>query len=332
MAAAGSDLLHAAALLALGRGGDPWALTRARTATGAAPALTAAALALAPLWERDAERCAAFVVPYLFSEAHASPSGAPSLAHVAASALTRCAGRPVSLELPTERGWSPHARFVASLGGAPATDAALTALQRFRGVIATAAAAAAATPEGQRRLRQMLLRPESLPPLVERASPEALAEARAEILGAAAPSLAAAYRTLDDADRRATLRLLAAGGDAARRTAAGLLLEERDSGVIEDALDAMPDAGAELEPLAFGEDHPWSLRLAAVRAVARGASTSRVEVLSRALRSDPSAWVREAAALGLRRRADPAAQSALRAAREDPDPAVRDAARDDAAP
>jgi tetratricopeptide (TPR) repeat protein len=332
MAAPGSDLLHAAALLALGRGGDPWALTRARSAAGAAPALTAAALALTPLWERDADRCAASVAPYLFAEAHTSPSGAPSLAHVAASALAGCAGHLASLELLAERGWSPHARFGASLGGAPSTDAALAALRRFRGVITTAAAAAAATPEGQRRLRQMLARPESLPPLVERASPEALAEARAEILSGSAPSFAAAYRTLDDADRRATLGLLSAGGDAARRTAARLLLDERDPGVIEDALDAMPDAGAELEPLAFGEDHPWSLRLAAVRAVARGASTSRVALLARALRSDPSAWVREAAALGLRGRDDPAARSALRAAREDPDPAVRDAARDDDAP
>jgi tetratricopeptide (TPR) repeat protein len=330
--APGADLLHAAALLSLGRGGDPWALSRARAVLGAGPALTAASVALAPLWERDADRCAAFVAPFLFAEAHTSPSGTPSLAHVAASALTGCAGRSAATEIPMERGWSPHARFAASLGGAPSTDDALAALRRFSAAIATAGAAAAATPEGHFRLRQMLVSPEALPPLIRHAASESLAEARAEIIRAAAPSLTAAYGTLDDAGRRATLRLLAAGGEAARRAAVTLLLAERDAGVTEDALDAMPDAGAEVGPLALGEERPWSLRLAAVRALARGASTGRVEVLARALREDRSAWVREAAALGLRGCADPGARDALRNALTDPDPAVRAAAREDTAP
>ncbi|MFO0629117.1 MAG: tetratricopeptide repeat protein [Polyangiales bacterium] len=328
----GGELLRAAALVSLARSGDVWALAHARVATAFGPTMTAAALALAPLAERDPARCAGVVAPFLFAEAHGGSSGAVSLAHVAASALSACAGHPTASETPPDRGWSAAARFVGSLGVAPAPEDAVAALGRFRATVATAAAAAAATPEGRHRIVQMLADPGALPPLVTRAPPEALAAPRAEMLRAIAPSLAAAYPTLDVAARRGTLRLLADGGEAARRTAWTLLLAERDAGVIEDALDALPDAGPAGEAFAPAEARPWSLRLAAVRALARSGAADGEVILARALRGDPHAWVREAAAAGLRTRNTPAAVDALRGALDDPDPAVRDAARARSAP
>lgn len=328
-----NDLLRGAALLALGHSGDPVASSRATAITSSGYFLSAAGLALAPRSVPDPRRCAELVSPSLFSATPSPVSQGPALAQVAAAALASCGDAPSSEAIRAriadpELASNPYQLFAALLGGPPGDEAGSAALQRFTPQIAAAAGAAMLVPATQAPVRRALLEPAAFPPLVARAAAEALAPARGAIISAVSPSLRAMATWPDERTRRDALRILASGDADARAAARALLATARGPTVAEAALAALRPARDELDGWRLSRDAPWSLRLAEVEALSRGGGPSAVPPLARALRDDPNAWVRAAAAQGLREHAaDAAARAALNAAASDPDPAVRDAAR-----
>lgn len=337
--APGDDILRAAALLALGASGDPALLPRLRAARGGGFYLAAAALAALPAQRVRPELCADAVAPSLFASL-AAPTLGVTLSDVAAAALVGCAtgSAPIAQRVfdDPSRASSAYALFRAAVSS-PLRDAAgLDAMRRFHAQVTSAARDAMALAEGQRRVLAALASRDAFPPLVRAVTDRAAFDAaREEVVAAVATRLAPLASSTDASTRRDALRVL--GESPARAEALALIPRERDAPVAEAALstlalapeDRVADAlDAQLAPSA-----PWSLRLAAVEALARSRATNSIGALARALREDPFAWVRAEAARGLRaHRDDASARAALTAAAQDADVAVRRAAAEALAP
>lgn len=150
---------------------------------------------------------------------------------------------------------------------------------------------------------------------------------RRRLATAAAAEITALVRHRTAGIRVAAVHLLGTLRIAGSASTLAGALGDTDPAVRSASLDALAggvEAPAAVERLAAiaKEDARWSMRLRAVRALARIGSARAVSALVGALRSDPYAYVREAAAAALGRIG--AGGGALRSAAEaDPEPRVR---------
>jgi HEAT repeat protein len=346
MRPSGEPVFVASVVWALGSWGDASLAPRFRslmTATFWPHASAVAALGMLPGAPR-AEVLSDLAVA-MFSPARPSAgSGTLALHRVAARALVRLAGQ----------GDDPFARVFNDPMAAASTEEMLrrlldppgsaldgaVAFTRFVTPITRAAREALDFPEGRDRVLDALGERGLVAPLVTtRAAADRPEVRRAyeSFTRDLVATLAAQASHTDAAVRRKVLGVLVHIDAPAATEALARATTDRDPQVSELALRALVErgergaTGAAPEAVAqrLAETTPWAMRRAAAEVLGRSDGSDALDALTRALEHDPYAFVREAAARALGRRAsDPTARAALeRAAREDADEVVRQAAR-----
>jgi tetratricopeptide (TPR) repeat protein len=223
-------------------------------------------------------------------------------------------------------------RVIAAPGPPGGGEAALL---RFREQITEAARTALTSPATLEPVLDALATPGRFGPLTGDAPSVSAAadEASRSIVRALIPSLMPLATHGDAGVRRRALAILASSDAPEAREALAHAVAHDDPSIAEDALTALASHCTEDVPPAvvrhLDAEAPWEVRLHAVQVLARGGGTEGTHALALTLAHDRLSLVRAAAARSLAgRTSDPTARAALeRAARDDVDVVVREAAR-----
>ncbi len=331
-----NDALQAAALWALGATGDAMAIPRLRAALSASTLVRTAAVAR--LGEAPAQTAPVDAIARMMF----SPLSA-SLRRAAARALTHLA-QPIP-------GTSPQESIEPALN-APGTSMlhawidppdepidGARALVRFTPQIARAAVDAVGYREGLTTVLDALAVPGTLAPMVSfAADPGEVVPAIQTVVAAITPGLVRAQTLPDPTVRARALTLLARTPSSESDAVLVGALSDPSATVAEAAVSALQSRGVVYPP---GAVHAllvrladtatrWTSRTQAADALATLGDATASQGLAEALRADPYAYVRAAAARALGRigARDPEAVAALSgSATGDPDATVREAAR-----